>query len=243
MTATKRLFAHSMMALALLCGVGSLALFVAVPAGSLGLVRLQWPEAGLLCWDGFLSLAFFLQHSGMVRRGFRARVAGLVPPRYYRAVYSIASGLALSMVVLLWQPAGNHLLALGGLARRIAQGGVVLAIAVFAWSAVALRGFDGFGLAPILAYLRGTTGLPPVFVVRGPYRWVRHPWYLCALILFWSCTDLTADRLLFNVLWTAWICVGARFEEADLVSDFGDAYDAYRRKVPMLIPWHGPATL
>lgn len=241
MTATQRLLAHSMMALAVACGVGSLALLVAVPAGSLGLLRLQWPEAGLLCWDGLLSLAFFLQHSGMVRRGFRARVAGLIPPRYYRAVYSIASGLVLSMVVLLWQPTENHLLVLGGLARRVAQGGLVLAIAIFAWSAVALRGFDGFGLAPILAYLRGTTEQPPVFVARGPYRWVRHPWYLCALILFWCYPDLTSDRLLFNLLWTAWVCIGARLEEADLVSDFGEPYASYRRKVPMLIPWRGPA--
>jgi protein-S-isoprenylcysteine O-methyltransferase Ste14 len=243
MTTTKRLLANSIMALAVVCGVGSLALFVAVPAGSLHLVRMQWPEAGVLWWDGFLSLAFFLQHSGMVRRRFRARIAGLIPPRYYRAVYAIASGVVLSMVVLLWQPSGNRLLVLGGVSRWVAQGGAVLAIAVFIWSGFALQGFDPFGLGAIKAYLRGSAEQAPVFVVRGPYRWVRHPWYLCALMLIWSCPDLTADRLLFNILWTVWICVGARLEEADLASDFGQAYDGYRRKVPMLIPWRGPATL
>jgi hypothetical protein len=46
-----------------------------------------------------------------------------------------------------------------------------------------------------------------------------------------------------DVLWTAWICVGAVLEEADLLADFGDAYRDYRRKVPMLIPWRGPAAL
>ena len=33
-------------------------------------------------------------------------------------------------------------------------------------------------------------------VVRGPYRWVRHPLYLTTLLMIWSYPDLTADRLL-----------------------------------------------
>ncbi len=57
--------------------------------------------------------------------------------------------------------------------------------------------------------------------------------------MLWSCPDLTADRLLFNVLWTVWICVRAVLEEADLVADFGEKYIDYQSKVPMWIPWRG----
>ncbi len=57
--------------------------------------------------------------------------------------------------------------------------------------------------------------------------------------MLWSCPDLPADRLLFNVLWTVWICVGAVLEEADLVADFGEKYIDYQSKVPMWIPWGG----
>lgn len=35
---------------------------------------------------------------------------------------------------------------------------------------------------------------PTVFIVRRPYRWVRHPWYLVAIMLFWSSVDFTSDR-------------------------------------------------
>lgn len=73
-----------------------------------------------------------------------------------------------------------------------------------------------------------------------------HDYYhrlLGVILLFWSCTDLTADRLFFNVLWTAWVCIGARLEEADLLRDFGGAYDGYRRQVPMLLPWRRPAAM
>ncbi len=97
------------------------------------------------------------------------------------------------------------------------------------------------GLAAIRAHRRSTLESSPAFVVRGPYRWVRHPWYLGAILLLWSGTDVSADRLLLNVLWTAWICLGARLEERDLRDEFGAVYDAYPQEVPMLIPWHRPA--
>lgn len=237
------MLANAIMALAVLCGVASIALFAAFPVGTLHVLRLRWPETGVLCWDGGLSLAFFLQHSGMVRSSFRAWMAGVIPPRYHRAIYAIASGVVLTLVVALWQSTGNYVLVLQGPGRWVAQGAAVVAIALFVWGALALRGFDGFGLAPIKAYLHGSTEQPPVFVVRGPYRWVRHPWYLCVLMLIWSCPGLTTDRLLFNVLWTAWIVVGTRLEERDLVNEFGDAYVNYRRKVPMLIPWRAPVAV
>ena len=54
---------------------------------------------------------------------------------------------------------------------------------------------------------------PEVFVVRRPYRWIRHPWYLVAIMLFWLCVDFTSDRLLLNVLWTDWVCLGTRLEQ------------------------------
>ncbi len=235
----QRLFAKLMMVLAVGCGVGSLVLFAAFPVGSYALVRMQWPLPGILLWDGLLCLAFFLQHSGMVRRGFRDRISGFVPPRYHRAVYSIASGVVLTGLVLLWQPSGTHLFVLDGPFRLAAYAGALLAVAVFIWGALALRGLDLFGVAAIKAHLNGATEAASKFVVRGPYRWVRHPWYAAAILLFWSCVDLTVDRLLFNVLWTGWVWIGATLEEKDLLADFGDIYDEYRRHVPMLIPWRG----
>jgi len=237
-----RLLAKGVMAAAVVCGVGGIGLLVAFPGGW-PLVRFHWPLAGALCWDAFLSLLFFLQHSGMVRRGFRARLAIVIPPRYHGAVYSIASGVALAVVVLFWQPSDMPLLILNGLSRGLAQTCAILAIVIFVWGASALRGFDPFGLGPIRAYLHGQEQGPPPFVVRGPYRWVRHPLYFAILLLIWVSPDVTADRLLFNILWTAWIYVGARLEEKDLVRGFGDSYERYRRKVPILIPWRGRVKL
>ena len=229
---------YVLMVLSTVCGAGALALFAARPIGSWS-APLHWPEALLLPWDALLSLAFFLQHSGMVRAGFKVRWAAVIPLPYHRAVYSLASGTVLAGVVLLWQPSSVHLLVLRGTGRWAAGVAALLAAALFLWGAVATRDLDFFGLAPIRAELRHSPPRRPVFLVRGPYRWMRHPWYCGVLLLIWSCTDLTADRLLFNVLWTTWVCIGARLEEKDLLAEFGDAYAQYRRKVPMLIPWRG----
>ncbi len=151
--------------------------------------------------------------------------------------------MVLASVVILWQPSEDRLLVLEGPFRWAAHALALGAISLFLWGAFALRGLDLFGLSPIRAHLRGSTEPSPVFIVRGPYRWTRHPWYLGAIMLLWSCTDLTADRLLFNVLWTGWICIGTKLEEADLLSDFGVLYDKYRQQVPMLIPWCRPAAM
>ncbi len=227
-----------MMALAVVLGTGSVALFAAMTWVSF--IDMGWPDPAVLAWDAVLSFAFFLQHSGMVRRRFRARLAGVIPRRYEIAFYAIASGVVLALVAVLWQRSHTRVFALEGIALWIARVLTVVAIVVFLRSAYVLKSlFDPLGIRPIKAHLRGTTEDASAFLVKGPYRWVRHPLYSTILVLFWCTPDVTADRLLFNALWTGWICVATVLEEKDLVADFGDAYRDYQRKVPMLFPWRG----
>jgi len=186
--------------------------------------------------DTLLCLLFFLQHSGMVRRGAKARIARHFPETYNPALYSIASGLALFILVLLWQPDDQMLYHISGPARWAFSGVAVAGVAGFVWGVTALGGFDPFGTAPLRAISRGATPVSSVFVARGPYRYVRHPLYLFVLLLIWDAPRLSADRLLFNVLFSVWIVVGTVLEERDLGSDFGQVYREYQMAVPMLIP-------
>ena len=201
-------------------------------------LHLSRPAA--LLWDGALSLAFFLQHSLMVRAGMRARLSRLVASHEVGAVYSLASGVVLAAVVLLWQRAGPPLAALAGGARWGGTALSALALLAFAWAAASLAHFDPFGARAIEAHLRGAVPRPPSFHVRGPYRWVRHPQYLCTLLVIWSSPELTADRILFDLSWTAWMLLATLLEERDLQSELGEPYRAYRSRVPMLLPWRRP---
>ncbi len=231
-----RLVPYAVLGLAAGMGAVSLALFVLFLWGWSGPGIRSTPVPALL-WDAGLSLAFFLQHSGMVRRSFRARLGALVPHHYDGAVYAVASGLVLGAVVLLWRRSDSVVFALEGPWRWAARAGFLAAIVVFFLSVRALGSFDPFGVIGIRAHLRGRADWPPArFVVAGPYRWVRHPLYSCMLVLVWSCPVVTTDRLLFDALWTAWIWLGAKLEERDLAHEFGDAYRRYRDEVPMLVP-------
>ena len=218
-------------------GGGSLVLFAYfLLFGAPFAIDIAHSHATRLAWDSLLCVIFFLQHSGMLRRGAKERVGRWVRAPYYPALYSIASAITLGAVILLWQPTDQFLFRLHGSARWLSVCVAGLAIAGFAWGVRALRGFDPFGTLPLKADLRGARTRPPTFVAVGPYRYVRHPLYLFMVVLIWSTPRLSTDQLLFNVLWTAWIVVGTKLEERDLVADFGETYHQYQLSVPMLIP-------
>ena len=226
-------------------------LAAALGAGSIGLfawdarptfVPLMWPPGAALAWDAFLSLLFFAQHSGMVRRPFRARLARVLPSRYDGAFYAISSGLTLLLVLVLWQRVDIPVFRLEGVARWMAVAASGLAAALLLFSGYAVRRtIDFLGFRPIRAHLRGVVPGSTPFFVDGPYRWVRHPLYACILALLWIRPEMMADGLLLAILWSGWIVVGTVLEERDLVADFGDAYRRYQREVPMLVPWRRPS--
>ena len=235
------LIAHTVLALsALLGGVSLLAFGLALALGPFEILGLGLSPKAALLWDGGLCLVFFVQHSGMVRASFRALLGRRVPEHYHLALYSMASGIALLLLVGLWQTPDLSLLVVQGAPRWILRGVFVLTGAGFLWAVRSLGSFDTFGLEPIRSHLRGRASRSMPLAIRGPYRWVRHPLYSLFLVLLWSCPDVTADRLLFNGLFTVWIVAGTLLEERDLVDQFGEPYREYQRQVPMLIPWRKP---
>lgn len=208
--------------------------------GPFDLVYLGLSAPGALCVDGFLCLAFCVQHSVMVRQSFRRRLAALVPGYVHGAVYALASGIVLMALLIFWQSVMPPLVTLEGTARWVLRAPALASILGIVWGVRALRSFDPFGVRPVIASLRRRELKELPLAVRGPYRWVRHPLYTCILLLLWCFPDLSADRLLFNVVLTIWVVLGSVLEERDLVSRFGEQYREYRRDVPMLIPWRIP---
>jgi protein-S-isoprenylcysteine O-methyltransferase Ste14 len=205
--------------------------------GAFGIFDFQVGEPEKLLFNLGLSLAFFLQHSGMVRKSFRRTVLKKINTAYHSALFSIFSGLILLLVVLLWQKSTYTVISPTGVYRWLFRMLFVGAIAGFIWSVVALGKPDMLGIRPIVYRLRHKALKTMPFSIRGPYRLTRHPLYLFCIMIIWSCPDITADRLMYNVLWTVWIVIGARFEERDLVDTYGDDYRKYQNRVPMIFPY------
>ena len=75
-------------------------------------------------------------------------------------------------------------------------------------------------------------------VDTGPYAIVRHPIYTGILLAIYATAALkgTVLALAGAALITIGLWMKARLEEGFLRSELGPGYDAYRRRVPMLMP-------
>ena len=75
----------------------------------------------------------------------------------------------------------------------------------------------------------------------GPYAIVRHPIYTGLLLSAFATAALEVTWLAFTgaALIALGFYVKARLEERLLRREFGAAYDDYRRRVPMLVPFRG----
>jgi methanethiol S-methyltransferase len=238
--AIRKLTACVIMIGGVLCGGGSALLFsYFLMVGPVTVLRLPFSPVQLLGWDALLALSFFGVHSLLIRRRVRSRIARLVPQPYYLAVFAIVSGVVLFLVMFLWQPSVDAWLQFDGGLAWLPRCVSLLAVVGFIWAVKSLRAssaFDPVGLLTILAYLHHQPVRSTDLVVQGPFRYVRHPLYVLMIVILWATPNLTADRVLLNVLGTSWIIIGTRLEERDLVAEFGLAYRRYQRAVPRLIP-------
>lgn len=75
-------------------------------------------------------------------------------------------------------------------------------------------------------------------VTHGPYRWVRHPFYVTAALLMASVTVLTANWLigLSSLIVLVLLAVRTPKEEAMLIERFGDQYRDYMAKTGRFAP-------
>jgi methanethiol S-methyltransferase len=196
--------------------------------------RSPWPLAVVI--DLLLLLLFAAQHMVMARPWFKRRWTRLVPAAAERATFVLCANLLLVLLFWLWRPVGETVWHLPGPAA-----GAVLALYAIGWvvavgSTFMINHFDLFGLRQAYLHARGSAYRPPPFTERALYRRVRHPMMTGFVIVFWAAPTMTAGHLLFAAAATAYILLGIRFEERDARRDLGEAYRAYQRRVPALVP-------
>lgn len=197
------------------------------------------PESGLalsiLINVGLLG-AFAIQHSVMARPAFKRWWTTIVPASCERSTYVLISSLLLVLVFWQWRPIGMTVWRVEG-----ASAALLIAIPWIGWlialtSTYLIDHFELFGLRQVFGALRGAAARVTPFKTPLLYRLVRHPLMFGLLLAFWAAPHMTVGHLIFAAMMTGYILVGVRFEERDLVAEFGATYEQYRQRVPMLLP-------
>lgn len=224
-------------ALSALIGIGSIILFTLfLYIGPFHWIILSLNTVELLLFDTGLAIAFFLQHSLMVRPSFKHWLTQTIPQSYYAAVFSIVSGMFLLNLMLLWQESPIFILKCQGSCYWILRGAFFVTLLLQGWALWSLKAIDLFGIKALTNPITTIATTNSILIV-GAYRWVRHPIYFTSILLLWLYPHFTVDRLLLNVICTSWIIIGAILEERDLVEIHGTAYEEYKQAVPMLFPY------
>lgn len=233
----------------MILGVAALAIASAVLAGMIGFlsnavvprsvdVGPASPLGEALAIDLLLVSLFGVQHSLMARGAFKRWWTRLVPSSLERSSYILAASAVLAFLMWQWRPIATPVwevttpIARAALWTLFAGGWLLMLVSTLELDPLSL-----FGLRQALDGAHGRPSQPPPFQVTGLHRLVRHPTHLGWILAVWSTPSMSAGHALLAASTSLYVLVAIRLEERDLVREHGEAYERYRQRVPMLVPW------
>jgi protein-S-isoprenylcysteine O-methyltransferase Ste14 len=154
---------------------------------------------------------------------------------YYRLIYSFIALLLLVAIVIYELQLPVTWLWRVPLVLQIA--GSILALAGLTIMGICIRRYFFYlsGIDVLFPQQSSNMGL----ATGGLNRYVRHPLYFGTLLALWSffLSFPVLHYLITCSMITLYTWIGALWEEKKLRREFGAAYRAYQKRVPMLIPY------
>jgi len=149
---------------------------------------------------------------------------------------------------------GYNLFAVLSLVPVLAQVGLhpgrTIYIVQLPWSVLILAGEVSALLALVIGFLQSQPsdflglrqlvspgGQDRCLTTDGLYRNIRHPLYSASLLIIWLVPRMTVNLVGMNLTLTAYIIIGAIFEERKLRMEFGQEYIDYMTDTPLFVPF------
>jgi protein-S-isoprenylcysteine O-methyltransferase Ste14 len=198
-------------------------------------IRLTMPSSAAVMIAYFVifglihSLLADLRAKRVVRRAI-----GQVSDRWYRLVYVIMSAVAVLpfFYILAFMP-DRTLYAVPAPWKWLMMAGQAMSVIAVVAALKQTGFFYFFGLSQPFS---ARPEEPGTLVTGGFYCHIRNPLFFFGTVFLWLFPFMTVNLLTFNIIATMYFYVGALHEERSLVEEFGDAYKAYRQRVPMFVP-------
>jgi protein-S-isoprenylcysteine O-methyltransferase Ste14 len=195
--------------------------------------------SAVLSWQAVISntalfMIFPLQHSLLARRSIKEKIQKAVPPLFERPIYVVTSGIAMFVILFGWQKFGPFLYRF-----EIAwpfDFVFYVALALILLATKNLNHNAMFGLKQGYSIWKKIELPEEGLKTTGLYARIRHPLTSLLIVTLWSHESMTASRLQWNILFTAYALIGTYFEQRDLIKNFGQEYLEYRKRVPGFIP-------
>ncbi|MEZ4749216.1 MAG: isoprenylcysteine carboxylmethyltransferase family protein [Bdellovibrionota bacterium] len=183
---------------------------------------------------------FGVQHTIMARARFKQWWTKFVPEAAERTTFVLIASLILVGLFRFWSPVPGHVWEIESEAARV----VLYALSALGWgtallSTFLINHFDLFGLRQAYLHFSGKPYTQVQFKEALFYKHIRHPLMLGFLVAFWSTPSMSAGHFLFSATMSLYVLVGILFEERELISIHGSAYEVYAARTGKLLPRFG----
>lgn len=186
----------------------------------------------LIAW-----LLYFTLHSALASNTVKGYITQAYPAlrACYRVIYNGVAIVSLVPVIfLMFINQGTQFIIWPEALFPLKALVLISAIACFIWSLTYydLKAFMGVEQC---RSKKADTQSGHTLVISPIHRFVRHPWYSCALFILWF-RDMNTAQFVSTLLISGYFVIGSFFEERRLVAEHGEQYRRYQHRVAALIP-------
>ncbi len=181
--------------------------------------------------DLLLAFGFAIPHSLLLAPSIQQRIKRNIPAGLLGCLHCTMTCLSLLVMFRFWTPIESNIWKAEGVWKTIILTGFYGSWIALSYS-ISLTGF-GYqtGLTQWWYWLAKKPAPRREFVVRGAYRWLRHPVYMSFLGLIWFTPTMSLDHVILTAVWTGYIYAGSYFKDQRLLRFIGREYQAYGTRV------------
>lgn len=178
---------------------------------------------------------FGLHHSIAARSSFKEKLTKFMPAEIERSTYVLISGVFMFVICFFWQPLAGTVWSIDNRIVFL----ILKTIHILGWLILVVATFeiDHFHLMGLKQSFSLDTPESDKLKENFLYRIVRHPIQTGVLMGIWSTANMSMTQLMLSSCLSVYIFIGLYYEEKSLISNFGDLYLDYKKRVPAIIPF------